>query len=145
MPDQYKTSDMVLLHQGPDGQTEVLLVQRKWNPFAGMWALPGGFVETGEQHIAAAVRELREETGLPATATDLTFIGRYDAPGRDPRGPVLTEAFAVGLQHSPDPTAADDARDARWVPVSSALRQGMAFDHATILTHAVNAVGLVKA
>ena len=131
------TSDIVLLHRDDQGRLWVLQVQREWDPFAGMWALPGGFVEPGEEHIDAGVRELGEETGLPATRGDLVFVGRYDKPGRDPRGPVTTEAFAAVLDQKPTPTAADDARAARWVLLETANAEGWAFDHADIVNDAI--------
>ena len=65
---------------------EVLLIQRKYPPMAGSWAFPGGFVEQGENPIDAAVRELKEETGLDGTEPKLLMVmGDAD---RDPRKPV---------------------------------------------------------
>jgi 8-oxo-dGTP diphosphatase len=60
----------------------ILLVQRANPPFAGGWALPGGFVDEGETVAAAAPRELGEETGLRVGPLEL--LGVYDTPGRDP-------------------------------------------------------------
>lgn len=134
------TSDIVFLHYDDQGRPWVLQVLREYDPFAGMWALPGGFVEPGEQHIDAGVRELAEETGLPASRGDLVRVGRYDKPGRDPRGLVTTEAFAAFLDHKPAPKAADDARAARWVLVETANREGWAFDHEQIVRDAVETV-----
>lgn len=139
MSKEKRTSDMVLLHQDYLGDVWVLLVLRKHEPFAGMWAVPGGFVDHGESHLDAAVRELGEETNLPVTAADLEFVGRYDAPGRDPRGAVVSEAFLSVLDHMPTPTAADDARDARWWMAREAQR--LAFDHERILRDALRVAG----
>ncbi|MEO5877549.1 MAG: NUDIX hydrolase [Streptosporangiaceae bacterium] len=66
----------------------VLLIERGWDPHKGLLALPGGHVDAGETAVAAAVRELAEETGVGVDAADLTLIGVYDRPDRDPRGPV---------------------------------------------------------
>ncbi|MCA1191679.1 NUDIX hydrolase [Saccharopolyspora sp. 6V] len=136
-----RTSDMVLLHLDQRGELRVLLVQRKWEPFAGRWALPGGFVEDGEEHIDAAVRELGEETGVPASKADLLRVGRYDTPGRDPRGDVVTEAFMARVNEMTDPTAMDDAREAAWRLADEAVDEGLAFDHEAILRKAVKVAG----
>lgn len=135
------TADIVLfaLH---NGKPQVLLVQRSWDSdaYPGVWALPGGFVDEGETALQAAHRELHEETGLMAWA--LTRVGRYDAPGRDPRGPVVSEAFMTVLPIRHLPIAGDDARAALWVPLQPALEQPevLAFDHHHILTDAHNLI-----
>ena len=64
----------------------VLLVQRAHPPFAGEWALPGGFVEEGERVADAAPRELAEETGLKLIS--LPLLGVYDTPGRETLGVI---------------------------------------------------------
>jgi 8-oxo-dGTP diphosphatase len=111
----------------------LLLVQRKYAPFAGDWALPGGFVEEGEQVIEAAPRELAEETGLEAG--ELQLLGVYDTPGRDPRGWTVSIVYLATVQAEIAVAGADDARDARWFQ-SDALPQ-LAFDHALIVAHAL--------
>ncbi|MCA1185767.1 NUDIX hydrolase [Saccharopolyspora sp. 6T] len=139
-----RTSDMVLLHQDDDGVVRVLLVQRRWDPYAGRWALPGGHVDPGESHSDAAVRELAEETGVPAEGRDLlVHVGRYDTPGRDPRGGVISEAFVARVDEMTDPTAMDDARDAAWRRVDEVLDEWLAFDHDDILRDALKLVGLL--
>jgi 8-oxo-dGTP diphosphatase len=116
---------------GFDGsELRVLLIQRGHEPFAGKWALPGGFVEEGESAEQAAVRELTEETGL----TDVTVeqLHTFSAPGRDPRGWVVSVAHLALLrltEHAP--AAGDDASRAEWVPVKKA--KDLAFDHAEAL------------
>ncbi len=71
----------------------VLLIERGNDPFAGSWALPGGFVEAGERVLAAASRELFEETALAGDALEL--LGVYDTPGRDPRGPTVSVVYVL--------------------------------------------------
>ncbi|MER7750262.1 NUDIX hydrolase [Streptomyces bacillaris] len=102
------TADVVLLAAG-----HVLLIQRRWDPHAGSWALPGGHVDSGEGSLQAAVRELAEETGITVPATELRQVGAFDAPGRDPRGRYVTVAYTATLPEPADPTPLDDAADAR--------------------------------
>ncbi len=106
-------------------------------PFGDHLSLPGGHVDLGENVRQAAVRELAEETAVPVDLGDLTLVGVYDAPGRDPRGPYRTTAYLLTLQSAPEPTAADDARTARWVPISELPEVALAFDHRAILDQAL--------
>jgi 8-oxo-dGTP diphosphatase len=106
----------------------VLLVRRADAPFRGRWALPGGFVNYRETVESAVRRELREETGL--VARPRAIVGVYSGPHRDPRGPTASVAFLMsGRGGTPRP--ADDAGDARWVPMRDAVH--LAFDHDRIL------------
>jgi 8-oxo-dGTP diphosphatase len=111
----------------------VLLVQRGRPPFAGAWALPGGFVDPMEQVTSAAPRELLEETSV--RVGELELLGVYDTPGRDPRGWTVSVAYLARLGDEPTPAGADDASDARWFPVDSLPE--LAFDHARILADAL--------
>ena len=115
---------MDVLAETEDGG--IVLVRRKHPPPG--WALPGGFVESGESVAAAARRELREETGLDVELTELFHV--YADPARDPRGPTLSVVFmgrARGI-----PVGADDAAEARVFPLD-ALPAPLAFDHGLIL------------
>ncbi|EFL49683.1 NUDIX hydrolase [Solidesulfovibrio fructosivorans JJ]] len=115
----------------------VLAVRRGVPPFAGSWALPGGFVEAGETLLAAAGRELAEETGVAAAR--LIEVGCFDALDRDPRGRVVSVAFA-GLVRREHLTlrATADAGEARWWDLSD--RPALAFDHEAIVTAALEHV-----
>ena len=112
---------------------EVLLVQRHNEPFAGEWALPGGYVEELEPLEEAARRELKEETGVEvAELTQLMTVGE---PGRDPRGWTVSVIYVALLKRKPRKVkAGDDAADAKWFPLD-ALPE-LAFDHAMIVERA---------
>ena len=109
-----------------NAEGHVLLILRK-NPPEG-WAIPGGFVDYGETLERAAIRELREETGLDVTLT--AQLHTYSDPNRDPRHHTVTTVF-LGLA-SGDPVASDDAVEARFFPLTE-LPDPLAFDHRTVL------------
>lgn len=134
-------TDVVLVGHDADGTAHVLLIERRDEPFAGCWALPGGYVDDGESPLDAARRELCEETGLFAAA-HLMLVGVYDAPGRDPRGPSVCHAYVTRTAGLPEPVAGDDAAAARWVPVEGLLASDvrLAFDHNRIVDDALRLV-----
>jgi 8-oxo-dGTP diphosphatase len=125
------TVDVVVLTEA--SVPSLLLVQRAHPPFAGEWALPGGFVEEAERVVDAAPRELAEETGLEARS--LQLLGVYDTPGRDPRGWTVSIVYRAGVQVEEAVSGADDARDARWFRTDNLPR--LAFDHAAIVDDAL--------
>lgn len=125
------TVDLVVATREPEPR--VLLIRRAHDPFAGMWALPGGFVDENEPLAAAAKRETLEETGV--TVADVEQLYTAGDPGRDPRGWTVSVAFLVRV--GPDelkPVAADDAAEVGWFPLASP--PPMAFDHAMLLARA---------
>ncbi|MTA14711.1 MAG: NUDIX domain-containing protein, partial [Actinobacteria bacterium] len=85
------TVDVVILSIHLD-QLSVLLVRRSGDPYAGHWALPGGFKRPDETLDQAAQRELVEETGMHAP-DHLRQLGAYGDPGRDPRTNVVSIAY----------------------------------------------------
>lgn len=111
----------------------VLLVRRRRPPFAGLWAVPGGFLDMDEKAADAARRELREETGLD-DAGPIAFLGVYDDLDRDPRGRTISLAFVARLEGPLQPVrGGDDAAEAAWVDPLALEEEDLAFDHAKIL------------
>ncbi len=127
-----------------DGAFKVLLVERGGEPYAGAWALPGGFVEPDEDAETAAWRELMEETGVAqfgVSGGHLEQLQTYSAPDRDPRQRVVSVAHVAFAPDLPEPSAGSDAAHARWWVVDDVLEGGpeaptLAFDHEQILRDA---------
>jgi 8-oxo-dGTP diphosphatase len=122
---------------------EVLLIRRGHDPYAGCWALPGGFIDPGESLEQAAARELAEETGLENIS--MRQLHAYSTPGRDPRGWVITVTFvAVVNKDEVRPVAGDDAAEAAWFALDPAgppyvpANVSLAFDHSSMLADAVH-------
>jgi 8-oxo-dGTP diphosphatase len=117
-----------------DGYLKVLLIQRGLEPFAGAWALPGGFVMMDEDTDHAARRELEEETGVKDLYLEQLYT--FSDPGRDPRERVITVAhFAIVNLFEHRIKADTDARNAAWFSVDELPK--LAFDHRAILDMAL--------
>jgi 8-oxo-dGTP diphosphatase len=116
------------------GALKVLLVKRGIEPFAGQYAIPGGFVLENESLDQAAMRELREETGVAEVYLEQLYS--FGDPRRDPRGRVVTVAYyaLISAEHS-QLRAGSDAAAAAWFAVDAV--PDLAFDHAKILAYAV--------
>ena len=114
-----------------DSARGVVLIRRRNPPFAGAWALPGGFVEVGERCEDACRREAGEETGLAVEI--VACVGVFSAPDRDPRGHTVSVAYlcraAGGFL-----LGGDDAAEARWFADLAGV--ALAFDHAEVLAAA---------
>ncbi len=120
-------------------ELHVALVERGGQPFLGRMALPGGFVGPDEDALAAAHRELEEETGLDLSRHRVVVeqLATYSAPDRDPRMRVVSVAHLVLLGgdgvNLPELQAGSDAAKAQWQPVHELESRQLAFDHADIL------------
>jgi ADP-ribose pyrophosphatase YjhB (NUDIX family) len=160
-PGKNPTVDNVITRDNPKtGQREVLLIQRAemshGKPVAegGKWALPGGFHDSDskkgeewkpgkETPAEAALRELKEETGLDAAELKdkMRHVGEYEGNSRDPRdnAEAWSSSNAFHLHLTPEMAqravaGTDDASDAKWIPLGQLPT--MAFDHAKILADA---------
>jgi len=144
------TADVVVVIPDRPKHLRVLMIRRAREPFLGAWALPGGFVEPTETVGEAAARELKEETGL--SHVEISELGCFSKPGRDPRGWVVTIAHlaVVPPARVADIQAGDDAADAAWLDLDisgpgggfSISHKGtpvseLAFDHRELLAAAV--------
>jgi len=113
-----------------------LVVRRSEEPHRGRWALPGGFVDVEEDLAPAAERELLEETGVRVDT--LEQLATYGAPGRDPRGRMVSVAHLAVIPGAPEAKAGSDAADVEWRAVTTLLRpRQLAFDHRRILADGV--------
>ncbi len=123
------TSDAVVFTIRQD-ELQILLIKRKKDPFKGMYALPGGFVEDNEKVEDTASRELYEETGVKNI-----FLKKFDVysePGRDPRGRVVTVAFIALISSDKIKLKSkDDAESADWFSVYELPKLG--FDHNKVI------------
>jgi 8-oxo-dGTP diphosphatase len=123
------TVDVAVVTREP--KPRIFLIRRKNPPFAGMWALPGGFIEMDETLEESARRELREETGIAAVR--LEQLHTFGDPGRDPRGRTISVVFLARASAARlRPKAADDAAEGAWHPLHRP--PPLAFDHRRILT-----------
>ncbi len=141
-PPIFVTSDAVVIQSG-----HVLMIKRRSEPGKGLWALPGGFVNANTDRSVeeAAIRELREETGIkvpaPVLRGNIVRARVFDAIDRSARGRTITHAFHIQLPDGelPKVKGSDDAEKARWVPIAEVQSDQCFEDHYEILQHFVGA------
>lgn len=127
------TVDAVVFLKG-QGKTNVLLIKRKKEPFKGSWVFPGGFLEMDEELADAAARELAEETGV--VGVELEQMHTFGTCGRDPRGRVISVAFAGAVKSDKATVkAGDDAAEAAWFDIDRLPE--LAFDHNEVAKMAI--------
>ena len=130
------TVDLAIFALSDDG-LRVLLIRREHDPCAGLWALPGGFLEIDEPIEAGARRELKEETGFEVPGP-ITFLGAYGDPGRDPRGRTISLAHVAAVRGLPPGVlGGDDAAEAAWRLARRSGDDPLAFDHDAMLDQAL--------
>ncbi len=113
------TVDNLIFSLEDSSRPELLLIKRGNHPEKGKWALPGGYINPYETALAAAARELKEETHI--NGLTLYPIGLFSDPGRDPRDWTMTSAYAAFAdKNSLSVKADDDASDSMWFKVALA-------------------------
>ncbi len=120
-------TDIMILHR-----SKIALIRRRNEPFKNIWALPGGFVEYGEEPHKAAIREAKEETGLDIVLEDEKNVFVYGSPKRDPRGHLISLVFIAKARNPASIKGMDDAAEARFFPKHK-LPETLAADHRKML------------
>jgi len=109
--------------------TEILLIKRKSDPYKGMWAFPGGFVDKFEDPVHACHREVKEETSIELPGVVKLFTAKGDE-GRDPRGWTISLAYYTAVPYDTVAKANDDAIEVEWFDILNL--PSMAFDHRAV-------------
>jgi len=117
-----------------EGNISVLLIRRKYDPYKGQWAIPGGFVKHNESLEDSVERELYEETGIKINYLEQLYsFGKLD---RDPRGRVVSIAyFGLVRPNTFKIIASTDAEEVAWFSIDELPK--LAFDHEEILKIAI--------
>ena len=118
-----------------EGHISVLLIKRKYEPFKGEWAIPGGFVLNDESLEEAVERELHEETGVKINYLEQLYT--FGNPKRDPRDRVVSVAyFGLVRPNAFNIFASTDAEQVQWFNINELPT--LAFDHKDILKAAID-------
>ena len=118
---------------------EVLLVKRRYEPFQGMWAMPGGFLEVDEELESCAQRELYEETGVDVDESNLLQICAVGKIDRDPRDRIIAVVYTIVIEKFEHTLCAgDDAVEAAWFRLDALPK--LAADHHTSMLKALGEV-----
>ncbi len=126
------TVDGVILNENED---KIVLIKRKFPPFQGYYALPGGFVNKGEPLEDALKREVKEETNLRVSV--IKTIGVYNDSDRDPRGDINSTVFLCKISEKDyDLKPKTDSLSVEFMPISNLDKIKLAFDHREILEDA---------
>ncbi|MFX1501222.1 MAG: NUDIX domain-containing protein [Promethearchaeota archaeon] len=114
-----------------DSKGNIVLIRRKYPPYQGFLALPGGFIEKGEKPKQALLREIKEETNLEITI--LEKIGVFDDPGRDPRGNIHSTAYNCIVEDTSNIRSGDDSKEVLLISKERLKDIELAFDHKKII------------
>ena len=127
--------DAIVFGYSKEKGVSLLLIKRKYDPYKGTWAIPGGFVLDNESLEEAVARELEEETGIKIDYLEQLYT--FGAPNRDPRTRILSVAYfgLVNKSHFEKLKASTDAEDAEWFNFKRLPK--LAFDHKKILKVAI--------
>jgi len=118
-----------------DGKGNVVLIKRKYPPYQGFYALPGGSVEKGEKSKEALVREVREETNLNVDIIEK--IGIYDQEKRDPRGNVHSTAYrCIVIGNISEMQTGEETEEVKLFSKEQVKDMALAFDHKNMLRDA---------
>ncbi|PLS81460.1 MAG: NUDIX hydrolase [Chloroflexi bacterium] len=135
-PDRPAVTVDVVIFTLREREVHVLLLKRRYPPFADQWAIPGGFVKLDEPLDQAARRELEEETGLQDVYLEQLYT--FGAPDRDPRMRVISVAyFALVRADVQQIRGSHESSEVQWFAVK-ALPQPLAFDHDQIMRFALD-------
>lgn len=117
-----------------DNRLNILLIKRKYQPFKGRWAIPGGFIQKNESLEKAAKRELKEETNVSNVYLEQLYS--FGQPKRDPRDRVISVAYfaLVPFEKVEQIKPTTDAAKAKWFPIKKLPE--LAFDHDKIIKYA---------
>jgi 8-oxo-dGTP diphosphatase len=121
----------------------VLFIKRQYQPFEGLFALPGGFLLSNEELEHGVIRELKEETNLDSKVHSINQIGTFGKIGRDPRRRIISVAFIVNLgilKKLPIVSAANESLDVCWIVLEDINKHKFAFDHKEILDAAIKSI-----
>ncbi len=122
-----KTVDAVI----EDTKGNIVLIKRKYPPFQGFYALPGGFIETGEKPQQTLLREVKEETNLNVKI--IGKIGIFDEEGRDPRGTIHSTAYKCLVDDTSNMRNGDDSKEVELISKERLKDLELAFDHKKII------------
>ncbi|MFX1326933.1 MAG: NUDIX domain-containing protein [Promethearchaeota archaeon] len=114
-----------------DRSGNIVLIRRKYPPYQGFFALPGGFIEKGEKPKQALLREVKEEINLDVKIIEK--IGTFDTPGRDPRGNIHSIVYKCFIEDTSNMRSGDDSKEVSLVSKSQLKDIELAFDHKKII------------
>ena len=114
-----------------NSEIEAIMIKRKYDPWKGRLAFPGGFVEIGENPEDAVLRELKEETSV--SGHNPTLFAVHGDPRRDPRQHIVTIFYSIEVDENVVPLGGDDAAEAAWISLSGLTAEELSGDHIRIV------------